>query len=90
MGEDNPCERYVCTRQSCPVHNSRWVWKFFISIIFVNLLHLYSCSLVYAGYIALKQQYISHTNTNSLAIIPTYSGILSAIEKVLQDLIKEY
>ena len=90
MGEDNLCKRYVCTGQDCLVHNSRWVWKFFVSIIFVNLLHLYSCSLVYAGYIALKQQYISHTNTNSLAIIPTYSGILSAIEKVLQDLIKEY
>ena len=31
-----------------------------------------------------------HTNTNTLAMIPTYSGVLSAIEKALQELVEEY
>jgi len=44
----------------------------------------------YARYIALKQQYISHTNTNIPAMIPTYGGVLSAIKKALQKLVKEY
>ena len=30
------------------------------------------------------------TNTNTLAMIPTYSRVLSAIEKTLQELIEEY
>ena len=42
------------------------------------------------GYITIKQQYVPHTNTNTLAMIPTYGRVLSAIEKVLQELIKEY
>ena len=31
-----------------------------------------------------------HTNTNILAMIPTYGGVLSAIEKVLWELVEEY
>jgi len=31
-----------------------------------------------------------HTNTNTPAMIPTYSGVLSAIEKALQELMEEY
>ena len=46
--------------------------------------------LAYAGCIALKQQYVFHTNINTLAMISTYSGILSAIEKALQELVEEY
>ena len=51
---------------------------------------LHSHSLACAGCIALKQQYVPHTNTNTLAIIPTYGGVLSAIKKVLQKLVEEY
>jgi len=31
-----------------------------------------------------------HTNTNTLAMIPTYGGVLSTIEKALQELVEEY
>jgi len=31
-----------------------------------------------------------YTNTNTLAMILTYGGILSAIEKALQELVKKY
>jgi len=41
-------------------------------------------------YIALKQRYVSHTNTNTSAMISTYDRILSAIEKALWELVKEY
>jgi len=43
-----------------------------------------------ARYIALKQRYISHTNTNTLAMIPTYDEALSTIEKALWELMEEY
>ena len=57
---------------------------------FSNNFFFYSQSFAYARYIALKQQYVPHTNTNTLAIIPTYGRVLSAIEKALQELMKEY
>jgi len=60
-----------------------------IIIIFNNFL-FHSHSLAYARYIALKQQCIPHTNTNTLAIISTYGRILSAIEKALRELVEEY
>ena len=81
IGSTNPCERYVSARQDCLVHPSRWV---------INNFLLHSWSLTCAGCIALKQQYVPHTNTNTLAIIPTYSGILSAIKKALRELVEEY
>ena len=39
---------------------------------------------------ALKQRYVPHINTNTLAMIPTYGRVLSAIEKVLWELMEEY
>jgi len=39
---------------------------------------------------ALKQWYVPHTNTNTLAMIPTYGRVLSAIEKALRELVEEY
>ena len=59
-------------------------------INFFNNFLLHSCSLACAGCIALKQQYVPHTNTNTLAIIPTYGRVLSAIKKALQKLVEEY
>ena len=56
---------------------------------FINFL-LHSRSLACAGYIALKQQCVPHTNTNTPAMIPTYGGVLSAIEEVLWELVAEY
>ena len=38
----------------------------------------------------MKQQYKPHTNTNFSAMIPTYSRVLSAIKKALQELVEEY
>jgi len=40
--------------------------------------------------IALKQWCVPHTNTNTLAMIPTYGGVLSTIEKALWELVEEY
>ena len=57
---------------------------------FFNNFLLNSRSLACAGCIALKQRCVPHTNTNSLAMIPTYGGVLSAIEKALQELVEEY
>jgi len=42
------------------------------------------------GYITIKQQCIPYTNTNTPAMIPTYGGVLNAIEKVLWELVEEY
>ena len=56
---------------------------------FFNNFLLHSCSLACAGCIALKQQYVPHT-TNTPAMIPTYGGVLSTIEKVLWKLVEEY
>ena len=58
--------------------------------MFFHIFLLHSCSLACARCIALKQRCVSHTNTNILAMIPTYDGILSAIEKALQKLMEEY
>jgi len=57
---------------------------------FFLILFLHNQSLACARYIALKQQYVPYTNTNILAMIPTYGGVLSVIEKVLQKLVEEY
>ena len=59
-------------------------------LLFFNIFLLHSRSLAYAGCIALKQQCVPHTNTNTPAMIPTYGGVLSAIEKALQELVEEY
>ena len=59
-------------------------------IYFFNDFLLHSRSLACAGCIALKQQYVPHTPTITLAMIPTYSRVLSAIEKVLQEFMEEY
>ena len=59
-------------------------------IIFFNNFLFYSWFLAYTRCIALKQWCVSYTNTNILAIILTYGRILSAIEKVLRELIEEY
>ena len=61
----------------------------YLSLFFNNFL-LHSHSLACAGYIALKQRCVPHTNTNTLAMIPTYGGVLSAIEKALWELVEEY
>jgi len=57
---------------------------------YFNNLLLHSRSLACAGYIALKQRCVPHTNTNTPAMIPTYGGVLSAIEEALRELIAEY
>ena len=57
---------------------------------YFNNFLLHSHSLACAGCIALKQWCVSHTNTNTPAIIPTYGGVLSAIEKALRELVEEY
>jgi len=62
----------------------------YLLFLFFNNFLFYSHSLACAGYIALKQQCVPHTNTNSLAMIPTYGGVLSAIKKALQELVEEY
>ena len=58
-------------------------------IIFNNFL-LHSHSLVCTGCITLKQQCVPHTTTNTLAMIPTYGGVLSAIQKALWELMEKY
>jgi len=57
--------------------------------LFFNNFPFHSHSFACAGYIALKQWYVPHTNTNTLAMIPTYDRVLSAIEKALQELVEE-
>ena len=57
---------------------------------FFNNFLLHSRSLVCAGYITLKQRCVPHTNTNTLAMISTYGGVLSTIEKALRELVEEY
>ena len=47
-------------------------------------------TLACARCITLKLQCVLHTNTNTLAMIPTYGGILSAIKKALWKLVEEY
>jgi len=61
----------------------------FCFIFFTNIL-LYSQFLAYTGYIAVKQLCVPYANISTLAMIPTYSRILSAIKKVLQELMEEY
>ena len=57
---------------------------------YFNNFLLHSHSLACAGCITLKQQCVPHTNTNTPAIIPTYSRVLSAIKKALWELMEEY
>ena len=59
-------------------------------LLFFNIFLLHSRSLACARCIALKQRYVPHTNTNTPAMIPTYGGVLSAIEKALRELVEEY
>ena len=59
-------------------------------LLFFNNFPFHSHSLACAGCIALKQRCIPHTNTNTPAMIPTYGGVLSAIEKALWELVEEY
>jgi len=80
---------YVCWT-GLPSTQLKVSMEFFVSFISINLYYSYSYSLTCARCIDIKQQYILHTNTNYLAIIPTYSRILNAIEKALQNLIKKY
>jgi len=42
------------------------------------------------GGATLCERCVPHTNTNNPAIIPTYGGVLSAIEKALRGLVEEY
>ena len=65
-------------------------YRIFVYFISVNLFYSYSYSLMYARYTALKQQYISYTNTNFPVMISTSSKVLSAIKKALQNLVEEY
>jgi len=90
MGGTNLCERCVSARQDCLVHPSRWVFLLYLLLLFFNNFLFYSHSLACARCIALKQQYVLHTNTNIPAMIPTYGRILSAIEKALWELIEKY
>ena len=57
---------------------------------FLMIFLFHSQSLVYARCIDLKQRCVPHTNTNTPAMISTYGGVLSAIEKILQKLMEEY
>ena len=72
------------------MHPLRWVIFYYTYYYYFNNFLLYSHSLVCAGCITLKQWCVPHTNTNTPAIIPTYGGVLSAIEKALQELVEEY
>ena len=61
-----------------------------IIFFFLNNFLLHSRSLACARYIALKQRCVPHTPTNTPAMISTYGGVLSAIEKALRELVEEY
>ena len=89
MGGTNPCERCMSTRQDCLVYLSRWIIFIYTYYFFNNFL-FHSGFLTYTRCITLKQWYVPHTNTNTPAMISTYGGVLSAIKKVLQELIEEY
>ena len=91
IGGATPCEKYVYAGQDCLVHPSRWVvfYYTYYCYYFNNFL-LHSRSLACARCIVLKQWCIPYTNTNTLAMIPTYGGVLSAIEKALRELVEEY
>ena len=62
----------------------------YLLLSFFNNFLLHSHSFAYTGCIVLKQQCVSHTNTNTLAMILTYGGVLSTIEKALRELVEEY
>ena len=86
----NPCKRCVCIRQDCLVHPLRWVILLYLLLLLLFHNFLYSWSLTYARCIVLKQWYVPHTHTNTLAMIPTYGGVLNTIKKALQELMEEY
>ena len=71
------------------VSNDLYLFIVFFFFFFNNS-PFHSRSLACAGCIALKQQCVPHTNTNTPAMIPTYGRVLSAIEKALRELMKEY
>ena len=62
----------------------------YLLLLFFNNFLLHSHSFVCIRYITLKQQCVPHTNTNILAIIPTYGRVLSTIKKALWELVEEY
>ena len=81
-------EKITTVRDICILDKITWYiiqdkYGIFVYFISVNLIHSYSYSLIYTRYIALKQWYIPHINTNFPVIIPTYSRILNTIEKAL-------
>ena len=90
IGGANPYERCMSARQDYLVHLSRWVFLLYLLLLLFNDFLFHSQSLACARYIALKQQYVPHTNTSIPAMIPTYGRALSTIEKALQELVKEY
>ena len=90
MGGATLCERCVCARQDCLVHPSRWVINYYTYYYFFNNFPFHSHFLACAGCIALKQRCVPHTNTNIPAMILTYGGVLSAIEKALRELMEKY
>ena len=71
-----------CTTQG----EYRNLFCFFYSLI----IFFSSYSFIYIKYITVKQQYIPYINTITPTIVPTYSRILSTIEKVLQNLVTGY
>ena len=62
----------------------------YLFLLFFNNFLFHSQSLICARCITLKQQCVPYTNTNTLAMIPTYGGVLSAIEKILRKIVKKY
>jgi len=66
------------------------IYSYIYYYYFLINFFFHSHSLAYTGCIALKQRYVPYTNTNTLAMISTYGGVLSVIEKTLQELVEEY
>ena len=69
---------------------SQGEYFYIIMIVFLIIFFFYSQSPIYTRCIVLKQQCVPHTNTNILAMIPTYGRVLSTIEKALWKLVEEY
>jgi len=86
IGSANPCERCVWY---IPQGEYFLLYLLLLLLLFNNFL-FHSQSLAYAGCIALKQRCVPHINTNTPAMIFTYGGVLSAIEKALQELMEVY
>ena len=91
-GDENSYNRYMYTKHRYLVYSSRQTMIFFIILSFFTNFCLYSRFLVYTGYIVIKQLCIfTQENTVRLQRVNlTYNRVLSAIEKVLKKLVKEY